>query len=135
MIRLNRFFRMKTLLNKSFEAEGHPSDALPGSFEYCVSYGRRDRRCADFAHTSRIIRAGHDISLNHRHFVNSQGLVLVEIGLLNSSLLERNVAAQCGAQSVNDGALHLLFNARRVDGDAAIHGTDDAMDADFALYD
>ena len=60
-------------------------------------------------------------------------LVVVEIALLDTPVLQRDLAPKRRAQSIDDGALHLRFDRVRIDGDAAIDRADHALDGDLAI--
>ena len=81
------------------------------------------------------IRARHDVGFDHRHLVDSQRFVVVEVLLLHAAAIDRDVAAQRGAQAVNDAALDLLHHDRRIDDMPAIDGANHAMDSDLSLVD
>src|SRR5262245_54891910 len=58
----------------------------------------------------------------------------MEVGLLNATLFKSDIASKRGAQSVNDRALHLLLDTRRVNRLSTVDGAYDAVDPDLALH-
>src|SRR5579863_1690776 len=97
-----------------------------------VCHGGSDRWCAGFADPTGGFVAGHQINFDHRHFVDAQHFICVEISLLHTAFVYRDTAFE-GREAEDDAALELLFDARGVDHLAAILGANDAMDTIFSF--
>src|SRR6516162_7200428 len=65
--------------------------------------------------------------------MDPQHLVGVEIGLLDSSVLQGDLAIKCRSDAKNDRALDLGSDGVGIDGDAAIDGADDPVNANFSV--
>ena len=59
----------------------------------------------------------------------------MEVGLGNAAAVDRDVAAQRGAQAVHHRAFSLLHHTARVDDAPAVNRAHHAVDAYFALRD
>src|SRR5215471_1536567 len=65
--------------------------------------------------------------------MDPQHLVGVEIGLLDSSVLQGNLAVKCRRDAKDDRALDLGLNGVGIDGDAAIDGADDPVNVNLSV--
>src|SRR5262249_24382754 len=59
--------------------------------------------------------------------------VVAEIGLLDSAVLERDLAVKRGRQTEDDPALHLRANGVGIDLDSAVDGAPDGSRVDGAI--
>ena len=91
-----------------------------------------ERLMAVAADAARRLAARDDVHVDLRHVVDVGRPVIVQIALLDPTILEGDLIEQRRAETVDDCALHLRFDGVRVDGDAAIHRAGDALDLDFA---
>src|SRR5215470_5890292 len=64
------------------------ANTLACGAENRIRHSRSDSRRTGFADTSRWIRAGYDVRLNHRHFIDPQRFVIVEVRLLNPAAID-----------------------------------------------
>src|SRR5262249_7007062 len=65
--------------------------------------------------------------------MDPQHLVSVEIGLLDSSVLQGNLAVKCCRDAKDDRALDLSPNGVGINGDAAIDSADDPVNANLSV--
>ena len=115
--------------------ERQRTNPLPGRGKDGIGDCRRQGRgsrltdAAPFRRIS-IARARVD-DLDARHFIHSQGAIVVEIGLLNLTLLHRDLAMQRGCQPVRHRAFHLCFHNTRVHQIAGVDGAYNAVNRKF----
>src|SRR5436309_15617849 len=83
---------------------------LARSREDRVADRRRDRRRTWLSDAALRIGARYDVDLHHRHLGQAQHAVVVEVALLDATLVDRDLAPQCGREAVHAGALHLRFD-------------------------
>src|SRR5215831_1933920 len=86
---------------------GHLSQALAGCREDRVSDCRHDERGPAFAHSARRFGTLNDVDFDGRRFVHPQHLVGIEIGLLDTAVLECDLAMQRCGDAEDDCALYL----------------------------
>src|SRR5882672_10873089 len=70
-----------------------------------VGQRRRDRRGSGLAHPARRLAAFHDVDLDRRRLVHPQDLVIVEIALLDTTALQRDLSTQRRGEAEDDPAL------------------------------
>src|SRR5580704_6415124 len=115
--------------------ERQRANPLPGRGKDGIGDCRRQGRgsrltdAAPFRRIS-IARARVD-DLDARHFIHSKGAIVVEIGLLNLTLLQSDLAMQRGYQPVRHRAFHLCFHNTRVHQIAGVDGAYYAMNRDL----
>src|SRR5262249_22260133 len=90
------------------------SNALARRAEDSIRHGGSDGRSTGFTDAAGRIRAGHDVGFDYRHLVDAERLVIVEVLLLHAATVDRDLAAQCGAQAIHDSAFDLLYNDRGI---------------------
>src|SRR5437773_6698201 len=69
------------------------ANALAGRRKDRVGHCRRERRGSGLAHPSRGVAAFDDVNLDRRRLVHPQHLVIVEIPLLDTTALQRDLSA------------------------------------------
>src|SRR5215469_4234473 len=109
-------------LREIVRAHRHSPETLSRGGKDRVADGRRNRGHAGFTDPSRRGMARYEMDFDHRHFVDAQDIVLVEVGLLHAAAVDRDLAFQRRAQSIYDPALNLLLHSSRVHYLAAIDG-------------
>jgi hypothetical protein len=85
-----------------------------------------DRLGSGFAHPAGQLRTLDDMDLDRRRFVDPRHLVSVEVGLLDTLVLERDCAVERGGDPEDDRALDLRPDDIGIDHNAAIDRADDA---------
>src|SRR5262249_25950665 len=85
-------------------------------------------RSSRFAHPARQLSVLDDVDIDHWRFVHAEHLVRIEIALLDTPVLQCNLAIKRRCDSEDDGALNLGANCVRIDDDAAIDCTDNTPD-------
>ena len=60
--------------------------------------------------------------------------IVVEIVLLDAAVFQGDFGFERGSEAEDDAAFHLRFDDVRIYGASAIHGADDSMDADGAVF-
>src|SRR5882757_5868258 len=109
------------------------ADALARYGEDRIGYRWGHTRTGRFAEPTRRLHALDDVRFHHRDFIHSHGPVVVKIALLHASALERDRAVQRSRETEECPALHLCSDRVWIDHDAAIGGTDDAVNLDCAV--
>ena len=79
---------LKEFSYEVFGPNGKSAEALARGSEYGVRHGWSDGRRAGFADATRGFMAWHQINFDHRHFVNTQYLIRIEIALLDTAFVE-----------------------------------------------
>ena len=74
------------------------------------------------------------MDLDHRHFVDSQHGIVVEITLLHAALVDGDGAIKHSAETVDDAALHLRYHLIRVYVHSAVDGANHPVDTYFAVF-
>src|SRR5215831_11893270 len=75
----------------------------------------------------------HDVDVDGRRLVHAQDLVRVEVGLLDTPVLERDLAVERGRDAKDDPALDLCAHRVGIDDRAAIDRADHAPYANRAV--
>src|SRR5438067_370061 len=83
------------------------SQALAGGRKDRVGDRGDDRRGPGLAHPSRRLAAVHDVNLDGRRLVHPEHPVIVEIALLDATVLERDLSVQRCRDAEDDRALDL----------------------------
>ena len=109
------------------------SQALAGCRKDRVDDCGDDGRGPGFAHTDRRPEALHDVDLNARCLIHAQNLVSVEIGLLDTAVLQRDLAIKRSRDAEDERALDLSPDGIRVDDGAAIDRADDPPHTNRAI--
>ena len=84
-----------------------------------------DRRGSGFANPARRLRTLDDMDLDRRRFVDAQHLVSVGVGLLDTSVLEGDLAIERSRNAKDDRALDLRPDDIGIDDNAAIDAAQD----------
>src|SRR6516164_11037356 len=88
---------------------------------------------AGLAHPARRLGALDDVDVDGRRLVHAQDLVRVEVGLLDTPVLERDLAIERGRDAEDDPALDLRLHRVGIDGRAAIDRADHPPDANRSV--
>ena len=112
-------FRSRRLL-QSCSVDRQLSQALPGCREDRVGDGGNDGRRPRLAHPARRFRALHDMDLDRRCLIDAKHLVSIEIGLLDTAVLQRDLAMERSRDAEDDGALYLRPDRIGIDDGTAI---------------
>lgn len=83
---------------------------------------------------TRRLGAMHDVHLDDRRLVHPEDFVCIEIGLLDASVLEGDLAIERRRDAEHDCALDLRLDGVGIDHGAAVHRADDAPHANRALF-
>src|SRR5580658_7044756 len=96
-----------------------------------------ERRCcrdrARFADPAGCLLAADQMHLDGRGLVNAHDSIIIEITLLNATLVDCDLAIQSCAESEDEAALYLCRNRIGIDGDPTVHGADHASHLDLAI--
>src|SRR5262245_20356575 len=109
------------------------SDALAGRREDCVEHcgcGDADRRLADA--TPEASR-WHDDRLDLRHLRDAHRVVIIEVRLLDATVLDRALLVEQGGEAKDERASDLPLDLRRVDRMTWIGRAHDAVDFDGTI--
>ncbi len=85
------------------------ADALAGSLENSIAHGGRNPRSAGLAGSAGSVLAGHNMHFHHRHLIDTQHVVLMEIALLHAAAVDGDAAFERRRQAECDAALDLLL--------------------------
>src|SRR6266852_6766692 len=110
-------------------------EALSGRGKNGVAHGGGGYRQSGFDNAGGVFLARHDVNFRSRSLVDARHLVVVEIGLLDAAILDRDGVVQSGRKTVDGGAFDLRADAVRIDGTAAIHGINETVHLDGAVLD
>src|SRR6266849_1554550 len=110
-----------------FKPQRQPPQALSRGGEDGVCNRWSHRRHAWFTNAARLLAAAHDVRLYPRHLLQPQERIVVEVGLLNASLLETQLAVQSRGEAIDHAALHLGRHGGGIDADAAVHRANHAV--------
>ena len=99
-----------------------------------VAQRRRPRRRAGLADAAGRLTALDDVNLDLRRLVDAQHAIVVEIGLLHPSLVDGDLAVECGGQAEDQPAFELRHDRIGIDGDAGIDRGRDAAQMHLALF-
>src|SRR5881398_3337598 len=72
-----------------------------------VADGGRHARHAGLAEASRRLAGVQDVLLDDRHLVDAEHRIVVEIGLLHTTAVDRDLAVECGRERVHRAPFHL----------------------------
>src|SRR5260370_10334626 len=111
-----------------------PPQPFSRSGEDGVCHRRGHWRHAWLANTAWFFAALHDVRLDPRHFLQSQKRIVVEVGLLNASVFEAQLAVQSGGKAVDHAPLHLRHHAGWIDADAAVHRANHAVYTNAVVF-
>ena len=75
-----------------------------------------------------------DMNLDLRRLVDAQHAVVMEVGLLDASLVDGDLAVERGGQAEDQPAFELRHDRVGIDGDAGIDRRGDAAQLHFALF-
>src|SRR5260370_40899917 len=112
----------------------HLAQALAGGRIDRVGDRGNDCRCPGLAHTTRRLRAFHDVDLNGGRLVHTQHLIGIEVGLLDTAALQRDLAVESSGGAKDDSALDLRLHRVGVDDGTAIDPTHQPLYADGAAF-
>ncbi len=113
--------------------DGHLSQALAGCGKDRVGHCGNDDRSPGFAHSTRRLGTLDNVDLDGRRLVHAQHLISVEIGLLDTAVLQCDLAIERRRDAEDDRALNLRPDGIGVDDGAAIDCADDPADANRAI--
>src|SRR5579883_1977384 len=111
----------------------HPAQALSGCGKDRVGDGGHDAGGPGLAHAAGRLGALDDVNLDRRRLVHADHLVGVEIGLLDTAVLQRDLAIERSGGTKGYPAHELGLDRVGVDDGPAIHRADHAADADIAV--
>jgi hypothetical protein len=83
------------------------SEALAGGGEDRIGEGGGDQRSTGLAHSARQLRTLDDVDLDGRRLIDAQDLVRVEIGLLDTAVLDCDLAIERRRDAEDNRALDL----------------------------
>ena len=86
-----------------------------------------------FSHSARRLGALDDVDVDGRRLVYPQDLVSVEVGLLDTPVLQRDLAIKGRRDAEDDAALDLSPDGIGIDDGAAIDRADNAPNANRAV--
>src|SRR5580704_19300935 len=113
--------------------DGHLSQPLSGCREDRVGDSGDDRRGPWFAHPTWRLRILDDVNLDGRRLVHAENLVSIEVGLLHTAVLERDLTIERRSDAEDDRALNLRLDCVGIDDGAAIDRADDPADTNRAI--
>src|ERR1700722_9918541 len=113
--------------------DGHLSQPLSGCREDRVGDSGDDRRGPWFAHSTWRLRILDDVNLDGRRLVHAENLVRMEVGLLHTAVLERDLTIERRSDAEDDRALNLRLDCVGIDDGAAIDRADDPADTNRAI--
>src|SRR5581483_7665814 len=97
-------------LLQHFWVDRHLAQTLSRRGEDSIGNGGNDRRRSGLAHASRRLRALDEVNLDDWRIVDPQHLVGVKIRLLDTAVLERDLAMERGRYSEDSSALKLRLH-------------------------
>src|SRR5262249_29192698 len=100
----------------------------------CVAKRGRKWRDWRFAGASGGFRAGDVISFDFRGFVNTNGLISIEVALHDAAFIDRNLRLQGVGQRKYDCTTNLLFEDVGIDDLATVDNADHTMRARFVTF-
>jgi hypothetical protein len=74
-----------------------------------------------------------NVTLDGRCLIHAQHLVAIEVGLLDTAVLQRDLTIECRRDVEDDGALDLRVDGIGIDHGATIDRADDAPDANRSV--
>jgi hypothetical protein len=74
------------------------------------------------------------VDLDCRRLVHAQHLIRVEVALLDTPVLQRDLAIEGSGGAEDDAALELRLHGVGIDNGAAIHRADHASNADATFF-
>src|SRR6266403_36725 len=104
------------------------SQALASCRKDRVGYCRDDQRSPGLAHSAWWLRTLDDVDLDGRRLIDTQDLVGIEVGLLDTSVFEGDLAIERRRDAEVDRALDLRPDGVGIDDGAAIDRADNAPD-------
>src|SRR6266436_9184628 len=113
--------RIMSRLRARLIADGQLANAFARRREDRIGERRHHARGARFADATGRFQVLHQVHADPRRLVNAQHTVIAEVGLLDATVLDRDLAMERGRQAENDAALHLRTNRVGVHLDAAIY--------------
>src|SRR5580704_2905452 len=116
-----------------FRVDWQFAEALAGSRKYCVDHGGHDGRSPRLAHPARRLGTLDNVNLDGRRLVHAQDLVAIEVGLLDTAVLQRDLAIERCRDAEDDRALDLCPDGIGIDDGAAIDRADDASDTNRSV--
>jgi hypothetical protein len=90
------------------------SQAFAGRRKDRVGDRGRNRRRSVLADSAVCLRARDQMHADHWSFVDAQGPIGAEIGLLDPSVLDRDVSLECRRDAENDATFDLGFDCGRI---------------------
>src|SRR5436305_4359560 len=122
-------------LREVFLAYGQAPDALASRGKDCVADRRRHDWQSRLADAGGIFLAHHHVDFGERSLADAWHAVVVEVGLLDAAILDGNGVMQRGGEAIDCGAFDLRAHPVGIDGPAAIHRIDQAVDFYGAILD
>src|SRR5215472_6776110 len=120
-------------LLQSNAIDRHLAQTLASGGKDRVGHCRDDERSSALAHSAWGGGTLNDVDFDSRGFVHPQHLVRIEVGLLDTAVLERDLAMQRRGDAEDDCALYLRLDGIGIDGGAAVHRTHDAADTNVPV--
>src|SRR6266851_309215 len=109
------------------------SQTLAGCRKDRVGHCRNDGRSPGLTHAARRLETLDDVDLDDRRLVHAQDLVGIEVGLLDTSVFEGDLAIERRRDAEDNRALDLRLNGVGIDDGAAIDRADDAPDTNRSV--
>src|SRR6266851_10386623 len=109
------------------------SQTLAGCRKDRVGDGGNDGRGPGLAHPARRLEILDDVDLDRRRLIHAQYLVGVEIGLLDTSVFDGDLAIERRRDAEDNRALDLRLDSVGIDDGAAIDRADDPPDTNRAI--
>src|SRR5450755_1814072 len=113
--------------------DGHLPQPLASGRKNCIGYCRNDGRSPALAHSTRWLGSLNNMNLDRGRLVHAKHLVAVEVGLLDTAVLERDLTMKCGRDAEDNRTLNLRPYGIGVDHGATVHCADDAPDTNRAI--
>src|SRR5882762_341622 len=112
--------RIMSRLRARLLADGKLANALGRRREDRIGERRHHARGARFADATGRLQVLDQVHADPRRLVDAQHAVIAEVGLLDATVLDRDLPMERGRQAENDAALHLRANRVGIHLDTAI---------------
>src|SRR5215211_951021 len=122
----SRHFHSRRLL-QCCGVDGHLAQPLASRCKDCIGDCRHYGRSPGLTHSARWLRTLDDMHFNSRRLVHTQDLVLIEVGLLDAAVFQRDLPVERRRDAEVDRALDLRLDGIGIDDGAAIDRADDAL--------
>src|SRR5712675_3225051 len=125
-------FRSRPLLQRR-GVDRQLSQALASCRKDRVGYCRSDGRSPGLTHSARRLGVLDDVDFDRRRLIDAQDLVGIEVGLLDTAILETDLAIERRREPEHDRALDLRPDGIWIDDSAAIDCADNASDTNLSI--